>query len=148
MTETLVTIGRYSTPYEANMVMSQLESAGLPAFIADEYTIGMNWLYSNALGGVKVQVPESLASEAQQMKLSPLQHVNQTQKPAQNAGARRLKIFSTSGARFLPGRYWDCLCSRRRKRNDATTAAIIGGRYISPRRHKSLQISFLSDFLP
>jgi DNA-directed RNA polymerase subunit M/transcription elongation factor TFIIS len=64
MTENLVTIGRYSTPYEANMVKSQLESAGIPAFVADEHVIGMNWLYSNALGGVKVQVPESLASEA------------------------------------------------------------------------------------
>ena len=48
MTEYLVTIGRYSTPYEANMVKSQLESAGIPAFAADEYTVGMNWLYSNA----------------------------------------------------------------------------------------------------
>lgn len=65
MTENLVTIASYSTPYEANMVKSLLESAGIPAFVADEYTIGMNWLYSNALGGVKVQVPESLATEAQ-----------------------------------------------------------------------------------
>lgn len=66
MTEKMVTIGSYSTPYEANMVKSQLESAGIPVFIADEFTIGMNWLYSNALGGVKVQVPESLALEAQE----------------------------------------------------------------------------------
>lgn len=66
MTEKMVTISSYSTPYEANMVKSQLESAGIPVFIADEYTIGMNWLYSNALGGVKVQVSESLASEAQE----------------------------------------------------------------------------------
>jgi len=67
MAEKMVTIGRYSTPYEANMVKSQLESAGIPVFIADEFTIGMNWLYSNALGGVKVQVPESLALEAQEL---------------------------------------------------------------------------------
>jgi len=67
MTGKLVTIGRYSTPYEANMAKSQLESAGILAFVADEHTIGMNWLYSNALGGVKVQVPESLASEAQEL---------------------------------------------------------------------------------
>jgi hypothetical protein len=67
MTDKLVTIGSYSTPYEANMVKSQLESAGIPVFIADEYTIGMNWLYSNALGGVKVLVPESLALEAQEL---------------------------------------------------------------------------------
>lgn len=70
MTENLVTIGSYSTPYEANMVKSQLESAGIPVFVADEHTVGMNWLYSNALGGVKVQVPESLASEAQSILAS------------------------------------------------------------------------------
>jgi hypothetical protein len=70
MTENLVTIGRYSTPYEANMVKSQLESAGIPAFVADEYTVGMNWLYSNALGGVKVRVPKSLAFEAQKFLTS------------------------------------------------------------------------------
>ena len=67
MTEKMVTIGSYSTPYEANLVKSQLESAGIPVFIADEFTIGMNWLYSNALGGVKVQVPESLVQEAQEL---------------------------------------------------------------------------------
>jgi len=67
MTEKMVTIGSYSTPYEANLVKSHLESAGIPVFIADEFTIGMNWLYSNALGGVKVQVPESLALEAQEL---------------------------------------------------------------------------------
>jgi len=67
MTDNLVTIGRYSTPYEANLVKSQLESAGIPGFVADEHTVGMNWLYSNALGGVKVQVPESQAYEAQQI---------------------------------------------------------------------------------
>ncbi len=65
--EKLVTIASYSTPYEANMVQAQLAAAGIPAFVADEYTIGMNWLYSNALGGVKVQVPVSLAQEAQQL---------------------------------------------------------------------------------
>ena len=32
--------------------------------LADEYTIGMQWLYSNALGGVKVQVPESQKDRA------------------------------------------------------------------------------------
>jgi predicted RNA-binding Zn-ribbon protein involved in translation (DUF1610 family) len=64
MTDRLVTIARYSTPFEANMAKSMLESAGIPAFVADEYTIGINWLYSNALGGVKLQVPESFASEA------------------------------------------------------------------------------------
>jgi hypothetical protein len=73
MTEKLVTICSYSTPYEANIVKSQLESGGIPAFVADEYTIGMNWLYSNALGGVKVRVPESLVSEAHELLASEIE---------------------------------------------------------------------------
>ena len=67
MTDKLVTIATFSTPFDANMAKSVLESAGIPVFIADEYTIGMNWLYSNALGGVKVQVPESVACEAREI---------------------------------------------------------------------------------
>jgi len=67
VTENFITIARYSTPYEANLAKGSLESAGIPVFIADEYTIGMNWLYSNALGGVKVQVPESMAAQAYEL---------------------------------------------------------------------------------
>lgn len=70
MTDKLVTIASFSTPLEANMARLKLESAGIPAFVADEYTIGMNWLYSNALGGVKLQVPESMISEAQEIMAS------------------------------------------------------------------------------
>lgn len=70
MTDKLVTIGRYSTPLEANMAKLKLESAGIYAFVADEYTIGINWLYSNALGGVKVQVPASVVSEAREILAS------------------------------------------------------------------------------
>ncbi|MBN1379112.1 MAG: hypothetical protein JXA04_07730 [Gammaproteobacteria bacterium] len=32
--------------------------------LADEYTIGMQWFYSNALGGVQVQIPESQKDRA------------------------------------------------------------------------------------
>jgi hypothetical protein len=104
MTEKLVTIGRYSTPFEANMAKSQLESAGIPAFVADEYTIGMNWLYSNALGGVKVQVPESLASEAQELLAS------EFESPAANdlveatcprCGGKNIEYFLDRRAGFL-----------------------------------------------
>ncbi|MCL2760259.1 MAG: DUF2007 domain-containing protein [Desulfuromonadales bacterium] len=67
VTENFVTIATYSAPYEANLAKASLESAGIPVFIADEYTIGINWLYSNALGGVKVQVPESMAKQAYEL---------------------------------------------------------------------------------
>ncbi len=60
----MVTVASYSFPYEAHIARAQLESEGIPAFVADEHTINMQWLYSDALGGVKVQVPEALAGRA------------------------------------------------------------------------------------
>lgn len=60
----LTTIARYSFPYEAQIARAKLESEGVPAFVADENTINMQWLYSNALGGVRLQVPSSYAEQA------------------------------------------------------------------------------------
>ena len=60
-----VVVGRYSFPHEAQIARASLESAGIPARIADEHTINMNWLYSNALGGVKVLVPAEKVAEAE-----------------------------------------------------------------------------------
>lgn len=60
----LVTISTYSFPYEAHIAKAKLDSEAIPAFIADEHTINMQWLYSNALGGVKLQVPEHFAEQA------------------------------------------------------------------------------------
>ena len=67
MADEIVTIASFSTPIEANLAKMKLESAGIIVFVADEYTIGMNWLYSNALGGVKLQVPESMACGAREI---------------------------------------------------------------------------------
>lgn len=61
----LVTIARYSFPYEAQIAKSQLDASGIPAFIADEHTINMQWLYSDAMGGVRLQVLQEHAAEAQ-----------------------------------------------------------------------------------
>jgi hypothetical protein len=104
MTENLVTVGRYSTPYEANMVKSRLESEGIPAFIADEYTIGMNWLYSNALGGVKVRVPESLASEALQIlapEIEPSATCNLEAEACPKCGSKNTEYFLDKRNSFL-----------------------------------------------
>jgi hypothetical protein len=59
-----ITIARYSLPYEAHLDRARLESEGIVSVIADEYTINMDWLYSNALGGVRLQVDEADQSRA------------------------------------------------------------------------------------
>lgn len=37
---------------------------GIPAFVADEHTINMDWMYSNAMGGVRLQVRQRDARRA------------------------------------------------------------------------------------
>ncbi|WP_223908677.1 putative signal transducing protein [Geobacter sp. AOG1] len=64
MEEQLVTIAVFGAPYEAEMAKADLEACGIPAFVLDQFTIGANPLYSNALGGIKLQVPASFAEEA------------------------------------------------------------------------------------
>lgn len=63
----MVTIASFSFPYEAQIARGKLESEGVPAVVADEHTINMQWLYSDAMGGVKVQVPVPFVDQARQV---------------------------------------------------------------------------------
>src|SRR5690606_2612794 len=60
----LAVIATYSFPYEAQLARSKLEAFDIPAFVLDEHTINMQWLYSDALGGVKLAVPRSQIESA------------------------------------------------------------------------------------
>jgi hypothetical protein len=60
----LVTIASYSTPFEASLVRAKLEAFDIGVNLVDANTVGVNWLWSNVLGGVKVQVAESEAEDA------------------------------------------------------------------------------------
>jgi hypothetical protein len=60
----LVTIATFSFPHEAHIAKAKLDALGIPSFIADEHTINMQWLYSDAMGGVRLQVPGEVAAEA------------------------------------------------------------------------------------
>jgi hypothetical protein len=61
---TRIVVQSFSFPYEAQIAKTQLEAAEIPARIENEHTINMDWLYSNALGGVRLLVPENYAEEA------------------------------------------------------------------------------------
>ena len=60
----LVKVASFSFPFEAQIARARLESEGIPASVADEHTINMQWLYSDALGGVKLMVPPAFAEQA------------------------------------------------------------------------------------
>jgi Putative prokaryotic signal transducing protein len=63
----LVTIASCSLPAEALAIRLKLEDAGIPVFLADEYTVVMDWLLSNAIGGIKVQVAEHDVRKASEL---------------------------------------------------------------------------------
>ena len=71
----LITIASYSFPHEAHVAKANLDSAGIPAFIADEHTINMQWLFSNALGGVRIKVPVQYAQQAQEILAQDFSHL-------------------------------------------------------------------------
>ena len=54
----LVTVRRYRDLAEAYIGRSLLESASIPAWIADEHLVRMNWFLSDSLGGIRLQVDE------------------------------------------------------------------------------------------
>lgn len=64
MVDELVTIARFEFPVDAEAARMHLEDEGIPAFIADGEIVNQNWLLSNAVGFVKLQVPADRASEA------------------------------------------------------------------------------------
>jgi hypothetical protein len=53
------TIITFTSPQEAHMAKGYLESQGIKSFILDDMTAQVNFLYSNAIGGVKVLVNDA-----------------------------------------------------------------------------------------
>jgi len=60
----LVLLEQFAEPHGAHLARAKLASEGIAAFIGDEHTITMQWLWSNAIGGVKLYVAEPYAENA------------------------------------------------------------------------------------
>lgn len=52
------TVATFSKPEEAHLFRTRLEAAGIAAYVQDEHMVQVDWLMSNAIGGVRVQVAE------------------------------------------------------------------------------------------
>jgi RNA polymerase subunit RPABC4/transcription elongation factor Spt4 len=65
--ESLVTVAKCSLPGEAHAIRMRLEAENIPVFLFDEFTITMDWLLSNAIGGIKVQVPDHALDRAREI---------------------------------------------------------------------------------
>ncbi|MBN2790253.1 MAG: DUF2007 domain-containing protein [Candidatus Delongbacteria bacterium] len=61
------TILIFTYPHEAHPVKALLDSHEIPTFLKDEMTIQANNFYSNAVGGVKLQVTEKDFNKAKEI---------------------------------------------------------------------------------
>jgi hypothetical protein len=59
-----VTIATYIGAWEAHLARAKLESEGIFAVVLDDQIASINWFYSNAVGGVRLQVSETDAERA------------------------------------------------------------------------------------
>jgi len=59
MLEELVTISKFISLGEAKLAQGKLVSAGISAFVCDENMHALNWHIGMALGGIRLQVPDS-----------------------------------------------------------------------------------------
>jgi hypothetical protein len=71
MNDELVTIATFDNTVQANLVRNQLAAAGIRATLVDEHTVGLNWMWSNAIGGVKLIVREEDYEDAARLLADP-----------------------------------------------------------------------------
>ena len=63
-TDNFVTVITFVYPHELGIPQSLLESEGIECFVRDEFTVNVHPFYSNAIGGIRLQVRESDAQRA------------------------------------------------------------------------------------
>lgn len=59
-----VTIATYDDYLTATFDKQKLDERGINCYLADENTVTAKWILKNALGGIKLRVPEQEAEEA------------------------------------------------------------------------------------
>lgn len=61
------TVAKFTTPTEAELARSFLDAHGIKAILRDQHTIALNLFYSNALGGVRLDVSTEQSKEAREL---------------------------------------------------------------------------------
>lgn len=58
----LLTVATFDLMTDAHIALERLRAEGIEAWLADEHLVQTDWLYSIAVGGIKLQVrPEDAA---------------------------------------------------------------------------------------
>ena len=54
----MITIARYDFVTDAHIALGRLQAEGIEAQLADQHLVQTDWLYSIAVGGIRLLVPE------------------------------------------------------------------------------------------
>ncbi len=57
--EKFITVKTFTYQNELSIILGRLESEGIECFVKDEFAVQVTSFYSNAIGGIKLQVRES-----------------------------------------------------------------------------------------
>ncbi len=66
-----ITIATFWQPTEAHIARLKLESEEIDCLLIDENLVATDWLYANAVGGIKLRVPQSEATRARLLLARP-----------------------------------------------------------------------------
>jgi Putative prokaryotic signal transducing protein len=92
------TVATFSTPAEAHVALASLTSAGIHAALRDEFTVTFNWLLSNAIGGVKIEVEDEEEADAREILAMPLRGEGSLRCPYCGSSDARVRVLSVFGA--------------------------------------------------
>ena len=68
----LVTIASYRDLPEALLAQGKLRSAGIESVLADDNIVRLDWLWANAVGGIKLRVREEEVADAVELLEEPI----------------------------------------------------------------------------
>lgn len=60
----LITVATFDMLPDAQIALGRLEAEGIPATLADAHLVQTDWLYSIAVGGIKLQVEPAYVQRA------------------------------------------------------------------------------------
>jgi hypothetical protein len=60
----MVTVATFDNMPDAHIALGRLRAEGVDGVLADEHLVQTDWLYSIAVGGIKLRVPEEQVPRA------------------------------------------------------------------------------------
>jgi hypothetical protein len=84
LADELIVVRRFRDLIEAELAKGKLISAGVDCFLADENTVRMDWLWSNAIGGLRLVVKEEDVEAARTLLDEPIPDQIAQEDPALN----------------------------------------------------------------